>query len=431
MLPSRIALAAADRNDKDVFGVALIERTRLSAAHKDKRDPDMHIVPFSQASSADLTIDAVYRGDRRGNAGDDPLPLLLKVSNSGGFRYRGQVNALKLVVLTSSGKDPDWPDTLDRETGTYVYYGDNKRPGRGLDATPRKGNKLLERIFELALSGIEGRKRVPPIFLFANTGEWRDVSFLGLAVPGNAGLLTSEDLVALWRIAEGRRFQNYRARLTVLDVPSISRTWINDIIAGNPRSKSAPTAWMDWVKSGRPRTLRATRSLEYRTKLEQLPESRKDRAILKAIHGYFKRDFHAFERCAGALARLLLPDIAAMDFTRPSRDGGRDATGTLRIGSGHSGILVDFALEAKCFDTSTAVTVRHMSRLISRLRHRQFGILVTTGYVDLQAYREIKEDQHPIIVISGVDIVKILRDNNCSSLSQVQAWLTQNFILEK
>ena len=42
-----------------------------------------------------------------GNAGDDPSAHLLNVSNSGGFRYRGQVGALELVVLTSSQKDPD------------------------------------------------------------------------------------------------------------------------------------------------------------------------------------------------------------------------------------------------------------------------------------------------------------------------------------
>ena len=169
-----------------------------------------------------------------GNAGDDPLPLLLNVSNSGGFRYRGQVDALELVVLTSSRKDPDWPDTLDRETGVYTYFGDNKSPGRGLHETPRKGNELLQRIFDLAHSGIEGRQRVPPIFLFANIGEWRDVVFLGLAVPGTADLRTSEDLVAIWKISKSSRFQNYRARFSVLDAPSLSRAWIADIIAGNP-----------------------------------------------------------------------------------------------------------------------------------------------------------------------------------------------------
>ena len=391
----------------------------------------MQIVPFSDAPFADLRVDAVYQGGRLGHAGDDPLHLLLNVSNSGGFRYRGKVDALELLVLTSSGKDPDWPDTLDRETGVYTYFGDNKSPGRGLHETPRKGNELLRRIFDLAHSGIEGRQQAPPIFLFANTGESRDVVFLGLAVPGTADLRASEDLVAVWRISQGSRFQNYRARFTVLNAPSISRAWIEDIIAGNPHSSNAPPAWLNWVKSGRPHTLIATRSLEYRTKLEQIPESSRDRSILKVIHEYFQDDPHTFERCAAVLARLLLPDIAEIDLTRPSRDGGRDAIGKLRIGSGNSGILVDFALEAKCFGTSTGVNVTHMSRLISRLRHRQFGILVTTSYINLQAYREIKEDQHPIIVMSGADIVELLRNNNRSSPDQVQAWLVQNFALAK
>ena len=366
-----------------------------------------------------------------GNAGDDPLPLLLNVSNSGGFRYRGRVDALELVVLTSSRKDPDWPDTLDQETGVYTYFGDNKSPGRGLHETPRKGNELLRRIFNLAHSGIEGRQQVPPIFLFANTGEWRDVVFLGLAVPGTADLRASEDLVAIWRISKGSRFQNYRARFSVLDAPSISRAWIGDIIAGDPHSSHAPQVWSSWVKTGRRCSLLATRSLEHRTKLEQTPEDSQGRAILKRICEYFGDDFYGFERCAASLTRLLLPDIAEIDLTRPSRDGGRDAIGKLRIGSGASGILVDFALEAKCYNSSTGVSVKDMSRLISRLRHRQFGILVTTSYVNVQAYQEVKEDQHPIIVVSGADIVTLLRNDGYSHPDLVQTWLEQNFALAK
>jgi hypothetical protein len=63
-----------------------------------------------------------------------------------------------------------------------------------------------------------------------------------------------------------------------------------------------------------------------------------------------------------------------------------------------------------------------MSRLISRLRDRQFGILITTSYVDLQAYREIKEDQHPIIVISATDIIEVLKGAGHSDANAVQAW---------
>ena len=123
----------------------------------------------------------------------------------------------------------------------------------------------------------------------------------------------------------------------------------------------------------------------------------------------------------------MVPDISSLDVTRPSRDGGRDAIGQLRVGTGPSGILVDFALEAKCYTPPTAVGVKDMSRLISRLRHRQFGVLVTTSCVDLQAYREIKEDQHPILIIAARDIVEILRRNGRGSLAAVQAWLDENF----
>ena len=121
----------------------------------------MQVVPFSQAGASDLIVDSVYRGGRKGNASDDPLPRLLHVSNSGGFRYRGRIDALELVVLTSSGRDPDWPDALDLETGVYTYFGDNKRPGRALHDTPRKGNELLRRVFQLSHSDKHGREQLP------------------------------------------------------------------------------------------------------------------------------------------------------------------------------------------------------------------------------------------------------------------------------
>jgi hypothetical protein len=63
-----------------------------------------------------------------------------------------------------------------------------------------------------------------------------------------------------------------------------------------------------------------------------------------------------------------------------------------------------------------------MSRLISRLRHRQFGILVTTSYVDSQAYKEIKADGHPVLIVSGTDLVGVLRRNGLDPQSLTR-WL--------
>ena len=388
------------------------------------------IIPFEKLEDADLHVDAVYQSGRRGNAGDEPLPRLISVSNSGGFRYRGNLESLELVALTSSLKDPDWPDLLDSETGLFTYYGDNKRPGRPLHETPRNGNELLRRIFDNAHAGPEGRRRVPPIFIFTSTGAWRDFRFLGLAVPGSVSLSSSEDLVAIWKIVEGKRFQNYRARFTVLDAPVISRAWIQDVIERTPHSTNAPGVWLDWVEDGTYRPLQATRSLKYRTKVEQLPASPNGVAVIERIHHYFEDHPHAFERCAAGLAWLMMPNIANVDVTRPSRDGGRDAIGQLRIGAGSSAILVDFALEAKCYRLTNGVGVRDMSRLISRLRHRQFGILVTTSFLDRQAYQEIKEDQHPIIVIAAADIVALLKIHGYSDAGAVMAWLQSNYPLE-
>jgi len=41
--------------------------------------------------------------------------------------------------------DPDWPDSPDRETGVFTYYGDNKKPGRELHDTGRDGNPIWKR----------------------------------------------------------------------------------------------------------------------------------------------------------------------------------------------------------------------------------------------------------------------------------------------
>lgn len=385
-------------------------------------------VLFEKLTSSDLRVDEMYVGGRNGNSSDDPLPRLLKVDNQGGFRIRGKRRGdLELVALISTFDDPDWPDELDRETGIFTYFGDNKKPGRELHDTGRGGNLLLSRMFENASSGRAGREKVPPVFLFSRADSWRDVIFLGLAVPGASDLTLNDDLVGIWRTAAGQRFQNYRARFSVLDASVIHREWITSIIERRPTTHLAPQAWQVWVQTGQRRPLTATRSLEHRTKNEQLPQDEGGWEILRAIQEHFQGDPHAFEHFASAVARLAAPDIATLDVTRPSRDGGRDGVGQFRIGRGPGSILVDFALEAKCYRSTNAVGVKEMSRLISRLRHRQFGVIVTTSFVDSQAYREIKEDKHPIMVIAAGDIVALLRSSGRSSRTAVSNWLAKEF----
>jgi hypothetical protein len=389
----------------------------------------MRLFPRNELSTSDLVVDATYQGGRRGGAGDDPRPTLVGVSTGGGFRYRGSIDRLELVALTSSKRDPDWPDALDPETGTYTYFGDNKVPGRELHGTPRFGNRLLQRIFEDANAGENGRYRVPPIFVFTSAGEWRDVVFRGLAVPGVVGLPPAEHLVAVWRTREGERFQNYRARFTILRTESVPRSWIASIVDGRPDGALAPRVWTSWVETGRVTPLLAPRTIQHRKRIEQLPSAPDEKEMVHVIHQFFVQDPWAFERCAAELARMMLPNIAVLDLTRRSRDGGRDGVGQYRIGAGASAVLVDFALEAKCYAPTQSVGVREMSRLISRLRHRQFGVLITTACVDEQAYKEVTEDQHPIVIIAAADIATLLKANGYGTPTAVRSWLENEFPL--
>lgn len=372
----------------------------------------------------ELVVDNIYQGGRNGNTSDDPLSLLTGVGNQGGFRYTGSADRPSLVILSSSQKDLDWPDNLDKETGIFTYYGDNKHPGKDLRDTKKSGNLLLEKIFEMAHGGPLKRQFVPPILVFANAGTYRDAIFLGLAVPGAQGLDQNNDLVALWKMKDGRRFQNYQAKFTILNIGSISRAWLEDVRKENPYSSNCPKVWALWSKKGIYTPLEASRSVEYRDKEQQIPTNADGLKTIKQIHEHFANEPVKFEKCAEMIARLMLKDIIKMDLTRPSRDGGRDAVGTYKIGEGPSSVLVEFALEAKCYALNNAVGVKELSRLISRLRHRQFGVFVTTSYIALQAYQEIKEDQHPIVIISAIDIVNLLKDIGVSHGKSLADWLS-------
>lgn len=382
-------------------------------------------IAFRDLRNADLMVDAVYEGGSAKNLGDDPISKLLGTSNQGGFRHRGSIEPsnLNLVGLVSNLEDPEWPDHLDVELGQFTYYGDNKEPGRELHETKKKGNLILKNIFDFLHSG--ERDKIPPIFVFTKGTKGRDVIFRGLAVPGAEGISSVEDLIAVWKARPEGRFQNYKAIFTILDASTISREWLEAIKQDRSFTVSAPTAWSKWLKTGIYSPLRAKRSRKYRKKGEQLPSSGLNRTLVKTIHEYFQGNSYAFERCAVELAKMMDKNIVECEVTRPWIDGGRDAVGKYRIGNEGNSIHVDFALEAKCYSFSNAVTLESTIRLISRLRHRQFGILVTTSYLHSQAYKEIIEDMHPVIVIAAEDIANILKESGYGTRKAVQDWLRQ------
>lgn len=395
------------------------------------------VIPFNETSTADLIVDAIYESGSDGQLSGEPISKLLPGSgNMGGFRVSGRGERKNWVVLFSTGEDRDWPDTLDLNTGKFIYYGDNKTPGHELHDTRAGGNKVLRHAFAQLHDDANPRAGIAPFLIFKKfptAGGARSVQFKGLAVPGFHGLSATEDLVAVWKSSDGQRFQNYRAVFTVLDVAVVKRAWVSDLATGNLTSANAPKAWVDWRISGRYLPLAAEATTVTRTVEQQTPETALKASILGRVWRHFKEAPIAFEAFAARIYQMTDARVIIDEITRGTIDGGRDAVGRYLIGLGEDPVYAEFSLEAKCYrppvdgETANTVGVKEVSRLISRIRHRQFGVLVTTSLIARQAYEEVRGDRHPIVFISGRDIAEILIKNGFNTEDRVAALLNDEF----
>lgn len=384
---------------------------------------------FATLNRVDLVLDCVYAGGLAKNFGAEPLRRLLPVGNQGGFRPFGspRLGACKLVALFTTGVEADWPDYLDERTGSFTYFGDNRSPGAELASTQRKGNRLLAEVFAALHASPPDRARIPPFFVFERSGTGWDVKFRGLAVPGGPSISAMDDLVAVWKSKGRERFQNYKATFTVLDCPLVSRAWIDALEQGEREHPEAPEAWARWVATGRYSPLSAPAVKSFRLPREQMPQDESGKAMLRTTYEYFRAHPHEFERCAADLWTMVAPSASIDSITRRSRDGGRDALGRYSIGPAADRVDLSFALEAKCYQPSHGASVRDMARLISRIKHREFGVFVTTSFLSLQAYEELREDRHPVVVLSGGDIVNALKSRQTGTPEETARWLSTQY----
>ena len=389
--------------------------------------------PFERLDSSDLVVDCIYKGGPTSDMSSEPFHKLIpRCENAGGFRKKLREDGsgkYAYVVLYTSMEELEWPDYLDTETGVFRYYGDNREPGRELTDTKKKGNKILEDTFALLNSGGD-LSDIPPFLIFKKTGNGRDIQFLGLAAPGNPNISPDRDLVAFWRTLKDKRFQNYEAYFTILNTGEevISRKWIEMLIYNHKDSLDyAPKAWKKFIKEGRNGIvpLKAPNIHRIPSKMDQLQSDNEGLSCLKIIRSHYQDSPAGFEACATSIISKMDPNFVEFSLTRPWRDGGRDAIGFYSITTGittNQPLKIDCALEAKCYNPNNAVGVKQMSRLISRIRYRQFGIMITTSYVDSQAYKEVVEDEHPILIVTATDIAAILRRNSINT-TNVEEWL--------
>lgn len=390
----------------------------------------MSVFHFSELKTAPYIVDAEYDWGEATNTAAEPIHVLVPgIGVSGGFRKKNRKDESKLpayVVLYTSFAEPEWPDYIDTESGVFRYYGDNRHPGKDLHDTHAKGNALLRDVFSW-LDNPQKRKDIPPFLIFSKEAN-RSVRFLGLAVPGNNNIPAGRDLIAFWRTMEGRRFQNYESYFTILDLKNdkISREWLKSLVDNHDNSEAlAPKAWIEYIDKGRLgiRALKAPKITTIPSKESQLATTLEDQEVVNAVRLSYQDNPTDFEKCAARLVQMMEPNFYSFDLTPPWRDGGRDAIGKYHIGPPDHPLTIDCALEAKCYARDVSVGVRPMSRLISRIKYRQFGILVTTSFVDKQAYSEIIDDSHPILIITERDIARILKDNGISK-NEIKKWIS-------
>lgn len=238
--------------------------------------------------------------------------------------------------------------------------------------------------------------------------------------------------MAFWRNINQNRFQNYEAYFTILDTgcEPITRKWLWHLINDHEHALDyAPVAWKEFVKRGREgiRPLIAPAMKTIPDKLDQIQMDNEGLRSLSRIRELCKKDnYVSFEACATNIVSMMDSNLVNFVLTRPWRDGGRDAIGDYLISQKNNSpnppLRLDCSLEAKCYDwTKQGVGVHEMSRLISRLRYRQFGIMVTTSYVAQQAYEEVVEDRQPILIVTATDIASTLRRNQITP-GDIDSW---------
>ena len=398
-------------------------------------------VPFEDLESSDLFIDCLYKGGPYPNLRGEVLSRLMKgCGNVGGFRRVGKGGRIAYVVLFTTMSEIEWPDYLDRETGIFRYYGDNRKPGVDILAPQNRGNLILQEVFQKLNSGRSAE--IPPFFVFKKSEDGgRDMQFLGLAAPGAPSLSPDKELVAFWRTYNGNRFQNFESYFSILDtgLEPIRRKWVEKLAAGDADADDyAPQAWLAFKKRGRQgiRPLKAKTIQAYPGWYPQLQSNAEGEEILRKIRDYYAENPYGFELCATDVLLKMDPNFVDFRLTRPWRDGGRDAIGYYQIqapGQVQSRLRIDCALEAKCFTPkflapgvpgapANSVGVHEMSRLISRIRYREFGVMVTTSFVNQQAWKEVKEDGHPILLVTATNIAAIVQEHGIHS-QDVPEWL--------
>lgn len=336
------------------------------------------------------------------NSSDQFVKWLPGIGNSKGIRPAKSKNEetklpafIILVTRNVSHKHHNpWDDIVDYGSSTIFYWGDAKfshlKNYKDFD-----GNRCLIAVYEKYLDG--NLSEIPPILHFSKRQKGK-VTFNGLCIIKGAQLTWFED--------EQKPVKNYRFELTILDEEKVNVSWLLKRIQSIRESNSlAPESWVSFI-SGRVRKLNLLKKEILKREDQLPPTSSRERKILEALVGLKAVEFEAF------LVDLIkeLPHVSHnVTRTRFVKDGGFDFHGDFILPFPFS-YKIEFLGEAKKYNLNNPVKPENISRLVARLGRGQYGIFFTTSYYTRQAQEEVLQDEYPVRLYSGLDIINMLRE---------------------
>ncbi|MGW2885169.1 restriction endonuclease [Streptomyces griseoruber] len=316
-----------------------------------------------------------------------------------------------------------WHDVFDLDNGHVRYFGDNK-PGLSIAPDSTTGNStLLGTLTAHQGRTPEQRAGAAPLLLFravSRNGKTKGfVEFCGV------GIVERAERLVQWGGSDHSTFVNYVYDIALLDLTAendmVTWEWVHARRDGKlSHAKTlelAPETWRKWVRQGSS-ALPALRRRVARAKVTKAPAQRPEPGStsakdLELVYRYFDGRKHDFEALAAAVAAHVLRGAghAYHDgwLTRRSGDGGADFVGRLDLGRGLAGTSLVVLGQAKCVKPDSLISAEQIARVVARLRRGWIGVYVTTGAYSESAQTEMAEDQYPIVLINGAELVRRLR----------------------
>lgn len=331
---------------------------------------------------------------------DQLVNWLPGIGNSKGIRpakTKDKKSIAFIVLITrqiSQKHYNPWDDIVDYNSSTIYYWGDAKfNEFKNYDDF--EGNKCLLGVYEKYLTG--ELIHVPPILHFSKKSSGK-IIFNGLCIINRAELTWFED--------NQRPVKNFRFELNILDQDIVNVEWLIDRINYNTSNKlHEPSVWRSFI-NGRVVKLNIFKK-SILSKNEQLPnDGSVESKILDQIISLRPLEFEAL------LVELFreLPHVNHNIIrTQYVKDGGFDFIGNFSLPYPIN-YTIEFLGEAKKYGRDNPVGPDLISRLVARLSRGQYGIFVTTSYYTNQAQQEVLEDNYPVKLYSGIDVVNFIRE---------------------